>query len=68
MPWLIMYSINIGALIVFSIMLFVYPMPIIPAGRPEFPVNRCLGLAPLTAAFIFLYCWLVTFCGRRRDI
>jgi hypothetical protein len=28
------------------------------AGRPEFPANRCLGLFPLTASFIFSYCWL----------
>ena len=59
MPWLIMYAINIVALIIFSVVLFIYPMPIIPAGRPEFPLNRCLGLVPLIAAFVFSYCWLV---------
>jgi hypothetical protein len=58
MPWLIMYAVNIVALVILAIMLFVYPMPIIPAGRPEFPANRCLGLVPLVAAFIFTYCWM----------
>ena len=73
MPWLIMYAINISALFIFSIMLFIYPMPIIPAGRPEFPVNRCLGLAPLTAAWILATylalggpAWLLLAAGAGR--
>jgi len=59
MPWLIMYTINIIALIIFSIILFIYPMPLIPEGRPEYPIVRFLGLVPLSVAFLLSYCWVV---------
>lgn len=58
MPWLIMYSINIVVLLVISVLLFLYPLPLLPESRAEYPILRCLGLVPLTMAIAFSYCWM----------
>ena len=59
MPWLIIYFINFFAFVSISILLFIYPVPLVAEHAPEFPALRTIGLVPLTVAFIIGYFWCV---------
>jgi len=59
MPWLIIYFINFFCFVSISIILFIYPVPLVAEHAPEFPALRTIGLVPLTVAFILGYFWCV---------
>ena len=59
MPWLIMYFINICCFISISVILFIFPMPLMAEHAPEFPALRAIGLVPLLIGIILIYFWLV---------
>ena len=59
MPWLIIYFINFFCFVSISIILFIYPLPLVSEHAPEFPALRTIGLVPLTIAFILGYFWFV---------
>ena len=59
MPWMVVYAIDIILLVCLSVFLFIYPLPLLPEHRPEFPALRCFGLVPLALACLLAYCWYV---------
>ena len=59
MPWLIMYFINICCFISISVILVIFPVPLLVEHAPEFPALRAMGLVPFVIAIFLGYCWLV---------
>lgn len=59
MPWLIMYFINICCFISISVILGIFPVPLLAEHAPEFPALRAIALVPFVIAIFLGYCWLV---------
>jgi len=59
MPWLCVYFVQILLLIVISVLMFTFPLPLVPESHANYQLVRLFGLVPAFLAIVLFYCWIV---------